>query len=181
MNQPTMRARYADGNHKVRKKMMPGKKPASATPSRIRTMLRLASPTTKACAADMMPHVNMMRAIQTRAPNLLSARLLGTSKKKYPMKKIPAAPPNTAALNPRSLLSVAFGKADVDAIKIGDEHTNGEDREEAQSDLVKSSLFEPGSRRCACVGHRSRREMALRCVHVMPPAVIYRRRHQHCR
>jgi hypothetical protein len=33
----------------------------------------------------MMPHVNMMRAIQTRAPNLLSARLLGTSKKKYPM------------------------------------------------------------------------------------------------
>src|SRR6516165_6578989 len=56
-------------------------------------MLRLSSPTTKAWAPDVMPHVNMMRAIQTRAPNLLSARLLGTSKTKYPMKKIPAGPP----------------------------------------------------------------------------------------
>jgi len=57
-----------------------------------------------------MPHVNMMRAIQTRAPNLLSARLLGTSKKKYPMKKIPAAPPNAAALSARSLLIAALAK-----------------------------------------------------------------------
>jgi hypothetical protein len=62
--------------------MMPGKKPASARPSRRRTTLKLVSPTTKACAPDMMPQVNMIRAIQSRAPNLLSARLLGTSKKK---------------------------------------------------------------------------------------------------
>ena len=30
----------------------------------------------------MIPHVTMMRAIHLRAPNLCSARLLGTSKKK---------------------------------------------------------------------------------------------------
>ena len=37
MNKPTIRARYAAGNHSVRKKMMPGKNPASAIPSSTRT------------------------------------------------------------------------------------------------------------------------------------------------
>ena len=62
--------------------MMPGKKPASATPSRRRTILKLTTPVTSACAPETMPQVNMMRAIHLRAPNLLRARLLGTSKKK---------------------------------------------------------------------------------------------------
>ena len=61
---------------------MPGKNPASATPSSKRTMLKLSSPVTKACAPEMIPHVNMMRAIQRRAPKAFNARLLGTSKKK---------------------------------------------------------------------------------------------------
>ena len=45
-------------------------------------MLMLVSPCTKAIAADIRPQVNMIRAIQTRAPNLSSARLLGNSKMK---------------------------------------------------------------------------------------------------
>ena len=49
--------------------MMPGKKPASATPSSRRTTLKLVAPVTKACAPETMPQVNMMRAIQLRAPN----------------------------------------------------------------------------------------------------------------
>jgi hypothetical protein len=62
--------------------MIPGKKPASATPSRKRTIRKLAPFQISAMAADNRPHVTMIRAIQSRAPNRWSARLLGTSKKK---------------------------------------------------------------------------------------------------
>ena len=62
--------------------MMPGKKPASATPSSSRMVFRLYSPVTKACAPAISPQVSMMRAIQMRAPKRSSAMLLGTSKKK---------------------------------------------------------------------------------------------------
>jgi hypothetical protein len=44
-------------------------------------------------AEEMTPQVIMMRAIQTRAPTLSMIRLLGTSKTKYPIKKIPAPSP----------------------------------------------------------------------------------------
>jgi hypothetical protein len=47
---------------------MPGKKPASATPSRNRSTYQLVGPVTNAVAADTIPHVIMMRAIQRRAP-----------------------------------------------------------------------------------------------------------------
>ena len=39
---------------------------------------------------SLMPQTTMITAIHLRAPNLDSARLLGTWKKKYPAKKIPA-------------------------------------------------------------------------------------------
>jgi hypothetical protein len=41
----------------------------------------------------MIPQVNVIRAIHLRAPNVCSARLLGTSRKKYAMKKTPAPKP----------------------------------------------------------------------------------------
>ena len=44
-------------------------------------------------AAETSPQVNMIRDIQIRAPTLFSARLLGTSSIKYPMKKMPAPKP----------------------------------------------------------------------------------------
>ena len=43
--------------------------------------------------ADSSPQVIMIRAIQRRAPTLCRSRLLGTSKRKYPTKKMPAPRP----------------------------------------------------------------------------------------
>lgn len=59
--------------------MIPGKKPASATPSRKRSSTRVVALGTKAIAVATMPQVIMMRASHLRAPNLCRARLLGTS------------------------------------------------------------------------------------------------------
>ena len=62
--------------------MTPGKKPASATPSRKRSTRKEVGPPISAKAAETMPQVIMMRAIQVRAPKRCRARLLGTSKMK---------------------------------------------------------------------------------------------------
>src|SRR5262249_52782972 len=48
----------------------------------------------------MSPQLIIIRAIHTRAPMRERIRLLGTSKKKYPMKKMPAPSPYTLSLNP---------------------------------------------------------------------------------
>ncbi len=61
---------------------MPGKKPASAAPSRKRIVAKLVVPATTAVSAAKMPQVIMMRAIQIRAPIFSSTILLGTSKMK---------------------------------------------------------------------------------------------------
>ncbi len=60
---------------------MPGKKPASAAPSRKRKVTKLTGPLTKAIAPAKRPQVIMMRAIQKRAPTRSRTRLLGTSKR----------------------------------------------------------------------------------------------------
>ena len=60
----------------------PGTKPASAAPSKKRTIRKLVGPVTSAMAPEMMPQVIMMRAIQRRAPTRSRIRLLGTSKAK---------------------------------------------------------------------------------------------------
>lgn len=61
---------------------MPGRKPASATPSRKRSVKKLTGPCTNAMAAEMSPHVTMMRKIHRRAPTRSRIRLLGTSNRK---------------------------------------------------------------------------------------------------
>jgi hypothetical protein len=61
---------------------MPGKNPASAAPSRKRTIRKLVVPVTKAVRPEMMPQVIMMRAIQIRAPTFSRIRLLGISNRK---------------------------------------------------------------------------------------------------
>ena len=71
--------------------MMPGKKPASAMPSMKRRMKNTHSGVTpvateigrmKANRPDIRPQLNMIRAIQSRAPNRARARLDGTSSRK---------------------------------------------------------------------------------------------------
>jgi hypothetical protein len=61
---------------------MPGKKPASATPSRKRIATKPVGPVTNAVAAEISPHVIMMRAIQSRAPTRSRIRFDGISKRK---------------------------------------------------------------------------------------------------
>jgi hypothetical protein len=60
--------------------------------------------------AEMMPQVIMMRAIHIRAPNFFSSRLLGTSKRKYPTKKIPAPVAKAASLSDKSLSICSLAK-----------------------------------------------------------------------
>ena len=62
--------------------MTPGKKPASATPSRNRSDRNDAVPAVHAIAPETRPQEIMMRAIQRLAPKRSSARLLGTSSRK---------------------------------------------------------------------------------------------------
>ena len=64
----------------------------------------------KARAVATIPQVTRMRAIQRRAPNRCSRRLLGTSSSRYPMKKTPAATPNSVAERPSSAF-IPFGPA----------------------------------------------------------------------
>jgi hypothetical protein len=61
---------------------MPGKKPASATPSRKRSVRKLAGPLANTIAPETIPQLIMMRAIQIRAPVFSRTTLLGTSNKK---------------------------------------------------------------------------------------------------
>ena len=78
----TTRARYTAGNQYVKYSRTPGKKPASATPSRKRTTRKLRKPVMNIMAPDATPQVIMMRAIQTRAPIRCRMTLLGTSNRK---------------------------------------------------------------------------------------------------
>ena len=63
----------------LRKRIAPGKKPASATPRRKRSAVSWVKVCTKVNSTATMPQLIMIRASQRRAPNLLRARLLGTS------------------------------------------------------------------------------------------------------
>ena len=60
---------------------MPGKKPASAMPSRTRAALNVHSPVTNIMPMETSPQPIMMRAIQRRAPTRSRTRLLGISKR----------------------------------------------------------------------------------------------------
>ncbi|MNE92147.1 hypothetical protein D3C80_1898430 [compost metagenome] len=83
-NTAVMRARSAGGNQYVRYRMTPGKKPASATPSRNRATINWFAVVTKAVATVTMPHSTMMRVSVARAPMRCRYRLLGTSNRMYP-------------------------------------------------------------------------------------------------
>jgi hypothetical protein len=62
--------------------MIPGKKPASATPSRNRRTISTVEFGVNAIAVATIPQVARMRAIQRRAPKRCSIRLLGTSSRR---------------------------------------------------------------------------------------------------
>jgi hypothetical protein len=87
--------------------MIPGKKPASATPSRKRATYNCGTLLTKPVSMATAPQVIRMRAIQIRAPILCNAKLLGISKREYPKKKTPARNPNCWLVTANSLFMVS--------------------------------------------------------------------------
>ena len=62
--------------------MIPGKKPASATPNSTRSRPKPHGPVTNIMHEEMTPQLMRMRAIQTRAPVRRRIRLLGTSNRR---------------------------------------------------------------------------------------------------
>ena len=90
--------------------MMPGMKPASATPSRKRSVWNDQGACTSAMPQATSPQVTMMRAIHSRAPTRRKMRLLGTSHSTYPAKNTPAPRPNTLLEKPSSWLSEGAAK-----------------------------------------------------------------------
>jgi PAS domain S-box-containing protein len=61
-------------------------------------------------AAETIPQVIMMRAIQTRAPTLSKKMLEGTSNRKYPTKNRPAPSPKAASLKPSAWFICSVAK-----------------------------------------------------------------------
>jgi hypothetical protein len=75
-----------------------------------------------AVAPDSKPQITMMRAIQSRAPTLSKMRLLGTSNKKYPQKKAPAAKTIRGGIEPQLLVRGKRRETDVDAIQVAEKY-----------------------------------------------------------
>src|SRR5215471_4406743 len=97
-------------NQYVRYKTIPGKKPASATPSMKRAKYSWPMLVRNPVSIATAPQLINMRAIQTRAPILCSNRLLGTSNREYPRKKTPERNPNCWFVIPRSLFIIKDAK-----------------------------------------------------------------------
>src|SRR3954469_19444276 len=100
-----------------------------------------------------MPQVIMILAIQRRAPTFWSARLLGTSTKKYEMKKSDAAKPNIAGVSPRVLVHLERGEADVHALEQRKEVADHQEGNEPQDHPAHGRLLEiVHSRHLVCHG-----------------------------
>jgi hypothetical protein len=121
--------------------MIPGKKPASAAPSRKRTTRKLASFQINAMPADNSPQVTMIRAIHSRAPNRSSAKLLGTSKMKKPKKKIPGTPTEHRRGESEIIVHLQCGEADIDAIQVAEKVAERDKRHDPPADLADDRRF----------------------------------------
>src|ERR1700759_2475483 len=93
-------------------------------------------------AAETIPHVIMMRAIQTRAPTFSRKMLEGTSNRKYPTKNKPAPSPKAASLKPSAWFHVQLGKADINPIEIGHEIAHDQERNKPPHNLADDTFFD---------------------------------------
>ena len=89
---------------------MPGKNPASATPSANRRTATCSASVANAVTITTIPQLMRIRAIQIRAPTRWRIRLLGNSKSRYPIKKIPDRNPNTSLERPSALFISSAAK-----------------------------------------------------------------------
>jgi hypothetical protein len=84
----------------------------------------------------MIPHVTSTRQIHTRAPTLCRMRLLGTSNRKYPRKKMPAPSPYTLVAELEVAHHLQLGEAHVHAVDVRDDVRSEEDRQNPPRDLA---------------------------------------------
>ncbi len=64
----------------------------------------------KAVTITTIPQLTRIRAIQMRAPTFWRIRLLGSSKRRYPIKKIPERKPKTSLESPSALFISSAAK-----------------------------------------------------------------------
>src|SRR6266478_1419054 len=140
-------------NQYIRYKTIPGKYPASASPSKKRTKYNCCTECTNPVSMARIPQVIRIRAIQIRAPILCSIRLLGISNRKYPKKKIPATNPKLLAADRQFLVHRQRRKPDVDTIKKGDDVQNEHKWNNPHSQFVNCLSFEGRNSSGCFVGH----------------------------
>jgi hypothetical protein len=90
----------------------------------------------------------MIRAIQRRAPNFSSSRLLGTSHKKYETKKSPAAEAEYGRGQAKVSHHLQRRKAQIDAVDERNEVTDRQEGNDAQGNLPHRPRFQ-----CVSLGH----------------------------
>src|SRR6185369_15838148 len=101
--------------------MMPGKKPASATPSRKRSTKKLNSPLTVAISAEMMPQVTMMRAIQSAGAEFLQREIARHFENEIADEEDPRVPGKDQRRELQVRVHGQRGEAEIDAVEVGKE------------------------------------------------------------
>ena len=90
---------------------MPGKNPASATPSANRRTATCSASVANAVTITTIPQLIEYMGNPIRAPTRWRIRLLGNSKSRYPIKKIPGSKiPNTSLERPSALFISSAAK-----------------------------------------------------------------------
>ena len=100
---------------------MPGKKPASAAPSRKRSAAKLRGPDASIVAIETSPQTIAMRAIQIRAPNFASSEVARHLEQKVAEEEDAGAEAVVERGQPERGVHLQRGETDVHAIEIGDE------------------------------------------------------------
>ena len=97
-------------------------------------------PATKPMAVATRPQLIMMRAIQMRAPNLASARLLGTSKQDVAREEDAGAEAEHLRREAEVLVHGERGEADIDAVEEIDRVAEDEKRDQAPARLANGAF-----------------------------------------
>jgi hypothetical protein len=109
MSVAVARARSREGNQCVRYTIIPGKKPASATPSKKRRVKNCTGDPMNAMAPATMPQAIIDAVMSLRAPHFSTMSAPGTARTTYPGKNQPEPSPNTLSVNhKRSPFMVSF-------------------------------------------------------------------------
>src|SRR4051794_36796980 len=123
--------------------MMPGKNPASATPSSARMIRKLVSPATNAMAAAISPQVTMIRASHLRAPTLTRIAFDGVSHSILGEEQDTGAEAEDRRREPEVGVHLQRGEADIGAVEEVEEIAKHQERDQTTPDPSHGVLFQP--------------------------------------